>query len=72
MREYKGLPVISAITECERLVDLVEKVFERLPDVADECCSACGYTCTQLTERILAARLPVKIAGLPMGVLLAD
>lgn len=57
MREYKGLPVISAITECERLVDLViEKVFERLPDVADECCSACGYTCTQLTERILAGK----------------
>ncbi|NLZ93603.1 MAG: molybdopterin-guanine dinucleotide biosynthesis protein [Firmicutes bacterium] len=54
IKEYRGLPVINAITETDKLVDLVvEKVFERLPDVADECCSACGYTCTELCARIL-------------------
>jgi len=54
MQEYKGLPVINAITERERLVDLiVEKVFTRLPDMPPECCSACGFSCTELAARIL-------------------
>ena len=57
MQEYRGLPVINAITETEKLVDLIEeKVFERLPDVADECCLACGYTCTELCARILQGK----------------
>lgn len=55
MNEYKGLPVINALTDREKLVDLiVEKVFDRLPEFPAECCSACGYSCKALSERILA------------------
>ncbi|HZK24785.1 MAG TPA: molybdopterin-guanine dinucleotide biosynthesis protein MobB [Oscillospiraceae bacterium] len=54
MQEYRGLPVINAITETDKLVDLIiEKVFTRLPDVAPECCAACGVSCTELSASIL-------------------
>ncbi|HNZ83244.1 MAG TPA: molybdopterin-guanine dinucleotide biosynthesis protein MobB [Sedimentibacter sp.] len=54
MREFEGIPVINSITEIERLVDLIEeKVFDRLPDMKDECCRKCGYTCSQLSSKIL-------------------
>jgi molybdopterin-guanine dinucleotide biosynthesis protein B len=52
--EYKGIPVISAVEDIERLADLVErKVFERLPDFPPECCNACGFSCKELGIRIL-------------------
>ncbi|MDD2396612.1 MAG: (Fe-S)-binding protein, partial [Tissierellia bacterium] len=36
------------------LVDLIEeKVFDRLPDMNDECCQQCGYTCSELSSKIL-------------------
>jgi molybdopterin-guanine dinucleotide biosynthesis adapter protein len=55
LSDYKGFPVISAVTHREKLVDLIEeKVFERLPEFPQECCSACGYSCRELSERILA------------------
>lgn len=54
MREYRGLPVISAVAEREKLVDLIEeKVFRRLPDFPPECCSECGFSCRRLCGRIL-------------------
>lgn len=54
MHEYRGLPVISAVNDCARLVDLIEeKVFDRLPDMPPECCSACGFSCKELAARIL-------------------
>ncbi|NLM51580.1 MAG: molybdopterin-guanine dinucleotide biosynthesis protein B [Firmicutes bacterium] len=54
MQEYKGLPVINAITDRQRLVDLIEeKVFSCLPDMPPECCSACGFSCKELAARIL-------------------
>lgn len=52
--EYKGLPAINALTDIKRLVDLIEeKSFKLLPDMKDECCMACGYTCTELCGRII-------------------
>lgn len=55
VNEYRGLPVISAVTGRERLVDLIEeKVFARLPEFPKKCCSACGYSCQALSERIIA------------------
>jgi molybdopterin-guanine dinucleotide biosynthesis protein B len=54
LKEYKGIPVISAVDNIERLVDLIEeKVFEKLPEFPPECCSACGYSCRELGARIL-------------------
>lgn len=54
IREYKGLPAINALTNIKELVDLIEKKsFKLLPDMKDECCKACGYTCTELCGRIL-------------------
>lgn len=55
INEYRGLPVISAVADRETLVDLIEeKIFDRLPEFPPECCSACGYSCKELSERILA------------------
>ncbi len=54
LNEYKGVPVINALKEPEKLINLVEeKVFELLPDAPIECCSACGYDCRTLAEKIL-------------------
>jgi molybdopterin-guanine dinucleotide biosynthesis protein B len=53
IREYKGVPVINSMTDIEALVDLIEKrSFRPLPDVSDECCRACGFTCCELGARI--------------------
>ncbi|MBA1334481.1 MAG: hypothetical protein HPY66_2330 [Firmicutes bacterium] len=54
MTEYRGIPVISAIEDIERLVDLIEdKVYEKLPDFPPECCTACGHSCKELGAKIL-------------------
>lgn len=54
MTEYEGIPLINSMTEIEKMVDFIEeKVFDRLPDMKDECCSKCGYTCSQLSSKIL-------------------
>ena len=61
MQEYRGLPVINSITDRDKLVDLIEeKVFERLPDFPGQCCSACGYTCPEMVERILQGKASRK------------
>lgn len=55
--EYNGLPAVSAVSEIEKLVDLIEeKVFERLPDMKDECCKKCGHTCKELCSLILKGK----------------
>lgn len=54
IKKYKGLPVINAITETEKLVDLIEeKVFEKLPNFPPDCCTACGYSCRELAVKII-------------------
>lgn len=54
LNEYKNIPVINATTEIERLVDFIEeKVFEKLPDFPQECCKACGFSCSELCGKIL-------------------
>lgn len=55
MTEYKGLPVINALKEKEKLVDLIEELVpEKLPDFPSECCNACGYgSCAELLAKIL-------------------
>lgn len=51
---YQGLPAINALTDIEALVDLIEaKAFKPLPDMKDACCKACGYTCRELSGRII-------------------
>lgn len=57
INEYKNLPAISGVTEIEKLVDLIEeKVFEKLPDMRDECCQKCGHTCKELCSLILKGK----------------
>nr|WP_300093019.1 molybdopterin-guanine dinucleotide biosynthesis protein B [Sedimentibacter sp.] len=54
LSEYKGIPAINSVTEIEKLVDLIEeKVFDRIPDMKDECCMKCGHTCKELSSLIL-------------------
>ena len=55
MTEYRGLPVINAMEETERLVDLIEELVpEKLPDFPSECCNACGYgSCGELLAKII-------------------
>mgnify|MGYP006281723035 CR=1 FL=1 len=52
--EYKGLPVINSLEDIEKLVDLIEeKAFEKLPDFPKDCCTACGYSCEELSRKII-------------------
>lgn len=52
--EYKGIPVIHPIKDIEKLVDLIEeKVYDKLPDFPEKCCSECGYSCRELGYKIL-------------------
>ena len=52
--EYRGVPVIDAVADVSRLVDLIElKVYDLLPSFPPECCTACGMTCAQLGRAIL-------------------
>jgi len=55
INEYKGLPVINALNEIEKLADLIEEIVpEKLPDFPAECCNACGYgSCKELLAKIL-------------------
>ncbi len=54
LTEYRGIPVINAVDNAEKLLDLIEeKVYEKLPDFPVECCDACGCSCRGLGERIL-------------------
>ncbi|MDA3886241.1 MAG: molybdopterin-guanine dinucleotide biosynthesis protein MobB [Candidatus Delongbacteria bacterium] len=53
--EYKGLPVINATTDIDKLVDLiVDIVPEKLPDFPPECCGECKYgSCEALLAKII-------------------
>ena len=56
LSEYRGIPVFNCRDEQQatRLFELVGKtVFQMLPYVEDECCGACGLTCSQLVEAII-------------------
>jgi len=54
LKEYDGIPVISAVEDIKSLTDLIEeKVFDKLPNLGDECCGLCGKTCRQMAVDIL-------------------
>jgi len=51
---YRGLPVINALTDIEKLVDLIiEKTPDRMPNFPSGSCGGCGGDCRKLMERIL-------------------
>lgn len=57
IQQHRGIPAVDAMTDIEKLVDLIEeKVFDRLPDVKDECCQKCGHTCSELCSMILQGK----------------
>ena len=52
--QYKGIPVINAISNTEQLGDLVlQKVFKVLPLANEGFCGHCGFNCYELTAKIL-------------------
>lgn len=49
-----NLPAYSVMSELEQLVDLIEeKVYDRLPNVSQDVCNACGFGCLALGSAIL-------------------
>lgn len=49
-----GLPVLNPLSDIDTLADLVEaKVFPQLPFADDLGCTLCGYSCRELSGRIL-------------------
>jgi molybdopterin-guanine dinucleotide biosynthesis adapter protein len=55
LQQYRQLPVISAITSPDDLLDLViEKCFSILPQADPVCCSKCGISCREFVGRVLA------------------
>ncbi len=56
--EYKGIPVINSIGDIGSMVDMLEaKVPHLLPDFDSSCCSACGYDCHTLLQKIIAGEM---------------
>lgn len=54
LKEYKGLPVLSALTEASELADLViAKTPRLLPEFTDQCCGLCGMSCQELLAAML-------------------
>jgi molybdopterin-guanine dinucleotide biosynthesis protein B len=54
INEYKGLPVINAISKTNQLGELVlQKVFKALPFANEGYCGHCGFSCYELTTKIL-------------------
>ncbi|MCL2065086.1 MAG: molybdopterin-guanine dinucleotide biosynthesis protein MobB [Candidatus Cloacimonetes bacterium] len=52
--DYKGIPIINAINDTDRLGDLViNKVFEVLPFANEGFCGHCGFNCSEMTNMIL-------------------
>ena len=55
--EYKDKPAIDAVTQPDKLTDLIElKVYDRLPSFPPECCKACGMDCGELAAAIVAGK----------------
>lgn len=55
IEDYKGLEAISAFDNVKGIVDKIEaSTFPMLPNFDPKCCSACGYDCQTLCERIVA------------------
>ncbi len=49
-----GLPYLDATTDIGKLTDLVERVvYDQLPNVSEDCCTACGESCATLGAKIL-------------------
>ena len=54
LKEFRGVPVINALTDTGALVDLIEKkVYDRLREFSAECCTACGMTCWEFGKAVL-------------------
>ncbi|PKN71789.1 MAG: molybdopterin-guanine dinucleotide biosynthesis protein MobB [Candidatus Cloacimonetes bacterium HGW-Cloacimonetes-3] len=54
---YSGLPVFCLQKDFDALMDTVLKhSFEMLPMSEPECCSACGFTCSQMAIRIVTGK----------------
>jgi molybdopterin-guanine dinucleotide biosynthesis protein B len=57
--EILGRPIMSPLTEADRLVDFVlEHAFEPLPNCDPECCSACGFDCRAFAGEVAHKRAP--------------
>lgn len=54
---YAGLPVFCLKQDLDAIMETVlSKSFDMLPLSDPECCSACGYTCTLMAERIIQGK----------------
>ena len=63
--EYKGIPVINAISDIEKLGDLtLQKVFDVLPFANEGFCGHCGFSCRQMTSMILKGEKNRECCGL--------
>lgn len=55
--DYEGMPIINAVTEVERLADLIlEKTPPLMYDMDPKCCSLCGTDCRGLLSDILKGK----------------
>ncbi len=55
MDNYMGRPIIDSTKDIAKMVDIIEeKVFRLLPNMSEECCGACGYSCREMVSMILS------------------
>ena len=57
IKEYKGVPVVNALTDIERLADMIlEKVPQMFYDFDKECCGVCGHDCKGFLAQVLKGK----------------
>ena len=57
LHSYNSVPVINALTDIDRMVNLIEeKALPLLPDVDAECCFACGMDCRTFCDSVLKGK----------------
>lgn len=57
LTQYKGIPVINALTDADKLSQLIlDKAFEVLPLVDSDCCTQCGKSCYDMCGDIVQGR----------------
>ena len=54
LKEWGGVKVLNVLENPKELIDLVERVAtEAMPSFDPDCCTECGYTCDELTGKII-------------------
>ncbi len=61
LKEWKGVEVVHALENSERLIDIAEKMATPpIPSFDPDCCGKCGYTCDEFTSKLVKGEVELE------------